>query len=226
MQKKETSWLERHITLHSYDDAKDERLNAASHLAGSAMSILAFVFVLFNLYRTDSVLFRSGLVIYALSNVLLYTASGLYHSLPAGDGKRICRVLDHCNIYFLIAGTYTPVLLYIGTSLAVKLTAMMWAIALVGVAFTIFFWGRLKPLHVVLYLLMGWAVVFFASDVIPLLPRHLVKYLVSGGLAYSFGVIFYAMKKIPHYHFIWHLFVLLGSALFYFGIISALLFKI
>lgn len=217
------NWLERHITLQNYDNRKAERENAATHFLGAALSLVGLVLILLTLPRIEAAPLRFGLVVFALSNLLLYTASGLYHALPAGNAKRICRILDHSNIYFLIAGTYTPILLYVGTPKTMWLTAFMWGVAALGVVFTLVFWGRLKPLHPILYILMGWTIVLFWDDVIPFLPSGLLlPCIVAGGVTYTIGVVFYAMKKLPHYHAIWHLFVLGGSIWFYVGIYGAL----
>lgn len=212
------NWLEQHITLQNYDDRKAERENAFTHFAGSILSLIGFIYILMSLDSMKDNAVRAGMIVFGLTNILLYTASGFYHWLPVSNAKRICRILDHSNIYFLIAGTYTPLLLYVGTSVTFFLTFFMWTIALLGVGFTLFFWGRFKPLHPVLYLVMGWMIVFFWSSVIPYLPQGVIKYLVTGGVIYSAGVIFYAMKKLPHYHAIWHLFVLAGSIVFYVGL--------
>lgn len=212
------NWLEQHITLQNYDDRKAEMENAFTHFAGSILALIGFIYILMSLDSMKDNAVRAGMIVFGLTNILLYTASGFYHWLPVSNAKRICRILDHSNIYFLIAGTYTPLLLYVGTPVTFFLTFFMWAIALLGVGFTLFFWGRLKPLHPVLYLVMGWMIVFFWSSVIPYLPQGVLKYLVTGGVIYSAGVIFYAMKKLPHYHAIWHLFVLAGSIVFYVGL--------
>ena len=198
------NWLEKHITLQNYDDRKAEMENAVTHFIGAGLSIIGFIMILFRLKEVGSTALKAGLVIFALSNILLYTASGLYHYLMPGNAKRICRILDHSNIYFLM-------------------TLFMWFIALCGVAFTLIFWGRLKPLHPILYLIMGWTIVFFWNDTVPYLPHNLIYFLIAGGVTYSLGVVFYAIKKIPHYHAIWHVFVLLGSIWFYIGIYSQLI---
>ncbi len=217
------NWLEKHITLQNYDDKKAERENAYTHFLGSFLSIIGFILVLLKFTPDTPAPLKAGFIIFALSNLLLYTASGLYHFLPKGNAKRVCRILDHSNIYFLIAGTYTPILLYVGSEKCVWLTAFMWAVAALGVCFTLIFWGRLKPLHPILYLLMGWCIVLFWNDVIPFVPHELIKYLIGGGITYSVGVIFYAIKKLPHYHAIWHMFVLAGSVWFYIGLYGTLL---
>lgn len=211
------SWLERHISLHTHDDAKAEQENALTHFAGAGLALIALVMIFVRLPSLHSAALRFGMVVYGCTMLLLYGASGLYHHLPVGDGKRFCRILDHSNIYFLIAGTYTPILLYIGSHKTVMIAWGIWLVAFAGVAFTLVFWGRLKPLHVVFYLAMGWMLVFFWNDIIPNLPYGLMRWILAGGITYTLGVIFYANKKIPHYHAIWHLFCVGGSLFFFIG---------
>ena len=99
------NWLEKHITLQNYDDRKAEMENAVTHFIGAGLSIIGFIMILFRLKEVGSTALKAGLVIFALSNILLYTASGLYHYLMPGNAKRICRILDDSNVYFLIAGS-------------------------------------------------------------------------------------------------------------------------
>lgn len=221
-QHKFTNWLENHITLHTYDDPRSERENAWTHILGTILSVVALVVILIRLPDMATYQLKVGTVIWGLTMILLYGASALYHSLPFGNAKRICRILDHSNIYFLIAGTYTPLMLYIGTPLTTRIIILVWAIALVGIVFTLIFWGKLKAVHVGLYLLMGWLIVFFWKDVVPYLPEGLIGWVIAAGLTYSIGVIFYASKRIPHYHAIWHFFCIGGSALFFFGYLFTL----
>ncbi|MGE4454295.1 MAG: hemolysin III family protein [Sphaerochaeta sp.] len=211
------AWLEAHITLHTYDDPKAEKENAVTHIVGAALALAALISILIKLPSLSSRSFQLGMVIWGLTMLLLYSSSALYHALPWGNGKRICRILDHSNIYFLIAGTYTPLMMYIATPEAYRITALVWTIAFVGILFTLLFWGKAKALHVLLYLAMGWLIVFFWKEIVPFIPSSLVKWIIAAGLTYSVGVIFYASKRIPHYHAIWHLFCIGGSALFYVG---------
>ena len=211
------NWLENHITLHSYDDPKAEYENAVTHVVGVGLAILALLMILSKLGQMQSTSLQIGMIIWGLTMILLYGASALYHALPHSNAKRICRILDHSNIYFLIAGTYTPLLLYVGSTQAMNILILVWGIALAGIVFTLVFWNRLKALHVTLYLLMGWLIIFFYKDIIPFLPASLLAWVIAAGLTYSLGVLFYANKRIPHYHAIWHLFCIGGSALFFFG---------
>jgi hemolysin III len=212
-----TRWLESHITLHNYDDARDEKLNSLTHVVGALLSVLALVAIFIKFPQIPSTAMRVGLVIWALTMILLYSASALYHALPHSNAKRVCRVLDHSNIYFLIAGTYTPMMLFVGTRTAHLVLALVWLLAVVGIILTLIFWGRYGAIHVGLYILMGWIVVFFARSLFPHMPSSLIKWVIAAGVTYTAGVIFYANKKIPHYHAIWHLFCIGGSALFFFG---------
>ena len=213
------NWLEQHITLQNYDDRKAERENAFTHFAGSFLALIGFIYILMSLDSMKDNAVRAGMIVFGLTNILLYTASGFYHWLPVSNAKRICRILDHSNIYFLIAGTYTPILMYIGTRECYMLLAFMYLIVASGITVTILFWEKLKVVHVILYLIMGWLCVFFSADIFPFIPSGIVKFLLLGGLSYTFGLVFYAVKKIPHYHGIWHVFVLLGSIFFYVGIL-------
>ncbi len=212
-----SAWLEQHITLHNYDDLKAERENSLTHVFGTILAVIALITILIKLPSLPSFGMKVGMVIWGFTMILLYGASALYHALPHGNAKRVCRIMDHSNIYFLIAGTYTPLMMYIGTPLAHRIIIAVWVIAFLGIAFTLVFWGKLKALHVILYLAMGWLIVFFWGDITPYLPANLTYWVIAAGLTYSIGTIFYASKRIPHYHAIWHFFCIGGSALFYFG---------
>lgn len=215
-------WLETHITLHEHDDSREEKANSLTHLVGAVLSACALVWVLFRLPGMSRPGLGAGALVYVLSMLLLYSASSLYHALPRNNWKRVCRILDHSNIYFLIAGTYTPVFMFLGSGTGRSLLLTVWAIAALGVVFTLVFWGRYGVLHVLLYLAMGWMIVFFGRDIIPLLPEGLMPWIIAGGVTYSAGTIFYAMKKLPFYHAVWHLFVLAGSILFFIGFAKTL----
>lgn len=216
------NWLERKISLPVLIHPEAEKENSISHGIAALMALVGLIYIFLNLNKVDAPNLKIGLVIFGLSNFLLYFASSLYHGLPKNNAKRICRILDHSNIYFLIAGTYTPLLLFVNTTKSIRLFYALWLIAILGVAFTLIFWGKLKPLHVILYLLMGWLVVFFGKEVIINLPKGMFQYVIVGGVLYSLGVIFYGFKKIPHGHLIWHLFCLAASLTFYIAILKYL----
>ncbi|MBI9097950.1 MAG: hemolysin III family protein [Spirochaetaceae bacterium] len=192
--------------------------NAITHLSGAVLSLVGMIFLIKAGLKSGDPVKTAGLVVFALSMVLLYSASGFYHLVKPSNFKRILRILDHSNIYFLIAGTYTPILIAVGSPFSFAFIAVVWAIALLGILFTLVFWGRFNFFHVILYLAMGWLVVFIWKPVIAVIPWTFVQWIIAGGLTYTTGTAFYSMKKLPYYHAIWHLFVLAGSLFFYIGI--------
>jgi hemolysin III len=153
--------------------------------------------------------------------VLLYLASTLYHALPVGRAKRVFRVIEHSAIFLLIAGTYTPFTLGVlrGT-LGWTLLGLVWGIAVAGV--TLKALNRLTHpvLTTGLYLLMGWLIVIAAEPLAASLPPSGLRWLVAGGLAYTIGVVFFALgSQLRYGHFIWHLFVMAGTACHYFAVL-------
>ncbi|MGI6466596.1 MAG: PAQR family membrane homeostasis protein TrhA [Sphaerochaetaceae bacterium] len=212
-----TTWLENHITLQKHSNQQYEKENAISHLVGSIASLvfLTIIIVRKNIY-TSSYTFW-GLIIYALANLLLYSSSTLYHHVEIGNLKRVLRLFDHVNIYILIAGTYTPLLMSIHSKESLQLTVIVWLVALIGIVLKVIFWGRYRVLHVLFYLLMGWMIIFFWPIVVPFLEPNLLKFVIAAGITYSLGVIFYALKKVKHSHLVWHIFCLVASTLFSIG---------
>ncbi len=217
------NWLERNICLPVLAHPEAEKENSLSHAFGAILSLIGLIYIVFNLDTVASFNLKIGLVIFAFANFLLYLSSTLYHGLPKNNAKRIFRILDHSNIYVLIAGTYTPLLLYVNSEKSINLFYFLWIIVLLGISLTIIFWGKFKILHVLFYLVMGWLIVFFWQDITPFLPKGLLTYVLTGGILYSLGVIFYALKKMPHNHLIWHIFCLVASLSFYIGILKYIL---
>ncbi|MBY8966342.1 hemolysin III family protein [Algiphilus sp.] len=152
--------------------------------------------------------------------ILLYTASTLYHSIPLPQTKSVLRVIDHASIYLLIAGTYTPfTLITLAGPWGWSLFGIVWGLAALGVAFKLFYTGRFEALSLIIYVAMGWCGVVAAQPLLDALPLPGLWLLLAGGLAYTGGVVFYAMKRLRYHHAIWHLFVLAGSVLHYFAVL-------
>ncbi len=211
-------WLEAHITLHNHDSRQEEAVNSITHAVGALLSLAGLVFMLIK--TVPSAVSRSvmGAVVFGSAMILMYTSSSIYHIIPPSNWKRFLRIMDHVNIYLLIAGTYTPICLAMNSPAGNQLLLLVWVIAFLGVIFKLVFWGRIKPLHTIIYILMGWLVVFYFEELKTHIPSGFLPWILSGGIAYTVGTIFYGIKKIPHYHAIWHSFVILGSACFYFGV--------
>jgi hemolysin III len=219
MNNNKPSWLESHISLHSYQNRSEELANGWTHLGGAFFSLIgAFILIRAGVLagRPREIV---GFSVFSASMFLLLTASGLYHLVPVSNLKRVLRILDHSNIYFLIAGTYTPLFVALNNQLSNRLLILIWGIAVGGIIFTLIFWGRYGFIHVFLYLAMGWMVVFIRDMVVDRIPVGMIKWIIAGGLSYTVGVVFYAVKKIPFGHAIWHLFVLGGCVCFYLGIL-------
>lgn len=159
-------------------------------------------------------------IIYGLAMILEYTASTLYHSIPHPKAKHVFKILDHAAIYLLIAGTYTPFCLVpLRDQGGIPLLITIWAIALAGMSFEAFWVYRPKWVSVVVYLIMGWMVVFSIGDLVNTLDPTGVWLLIGGGLCYTIGTAFYVLKKVPYLHAVWHLWVLAGTVLHYFSIL-------
>lgn len=162
--------------------------------------------------------------IYGTTLVLLYVASTLYHSIPLPRAKRVLRVLDHCAIYLLIAGTYTPfALVSLRGAWGWGLCAAVWALALAGVVFKSVATGRARIVSVLLYLVLGWAAVWVLEPLSRALPPRGLGLLLAGGVAYTVGIVFYAWRRLPYHHAIWHVFVLAGSILHFFAVLVSVI---
>ncbi|WP_338733607.1 PAQR family membrane homeostasis protein TrhA [Mangrovimonas cancribranchiae] len=189
----------------------EEKLNASTHAFGVLLGIVALiVMVVFQNNKTPWSLF--SVVVYGSSIIILFLASTLYHYSKRERIKYFYRILDHISIYLLIAGTYTPVcLIALEQSKGWSLFWWVWGIAAFGVGLKVFFTGKFEVFSVLLYLAMGWLVVFDFSFLSDTLGADGVLWLFVGGLAYTVGIIFYAIDRIPYNHVIWHLFVLVGA---------------
>jgi hemolysin III len=160
--------------------------------------------------------------IYGATLVLAYAASTIYHAIPAAlaTTKKVLRILDHSAIYLLIAGTYTPfALVNLRGKWGWSLLAVVWTLAVLGIVFKATLMGRLRVLSVFFYLLLGWLVVVAAKPLGQSVAAGGLALLVGGGIAYTAGVAFYAWRRLPYHHAIWHGFVLTGSVLHYFAIL-------
>lgn len=194
----------------------EEQLNAISHAFGALLGVVALVLlIVFETHKTDWSLF--SVIVYGCSIIVLFTASTLYHAVKREKLKHYFRIIDHIGIYLLIAGTYTPVLLItLEASLGWTLFWVVWGIAGFGVILKLFFTGRFNVFSTLLYLVMGWLIVFDFSTLSNLVDPNAILFLMAGGLAYTVGIVFYAIEKIPYNHVIWHLFVLAGAICHFF----------
>ncbi|WP_089603934.1 PAQR family membrane homeostasis protein TrhA [Acinetobacter piscicola] len=196
--------------IHVYPPL-EERINALSHAFGAILAAIATIFMLIKgSYLNDWQFF--GLAIYGLSMILLFASSAVYHFSVDEKKRQWYKKLDHTAIYYLIAGTYTPFLaIAIPTTKAHYLLIALWIIAAIGTLFKLIFIHRFEKISLIAYLVMGWLAVLVMDDMQRFLQPDALKLLIIGGLAYTIGALFYALKRVRYTHAIWHIFVLIGA---------------
>ena len=198
----------------------EEVFHSITHGIGSGLSIAGLTLLVVYAVLNGDIYKIISFSIFGASLVILYISSTLYHGLQQPRAKKIFKIFDHSAIYLVIAGTYTPFLLVgLRGTAGWTLLLIVWAIALIGITFKVFFIERFQILSVISYLLMGWLCVFVFREMFASIPIGGIIWLAAGGLLYTIGVIFYALQKIPYMHAIWHFFVLGGSICHYFAVL-------
>jgi len=201
----------------------EEITNAILHGIGLGLAIAALVVLVVFARTYGEGQHVVAFSIYGSTLVILYLASTLYHSFPRGKVKDIFRVLDHACVYLLIAGTYTPLtLIALQGRLGWTIFGVVWGIALVGIAFKIFFIKKFIVLSTLLYLAMGWLIVVAVKPLVASVNQTSLLFLLIGGLLYTVGTAFYGWQKMKYNHAVWHLFVLGGSICHFFTVIFLL----
>ena len=201
----------------------EEIFNTVSHIVGAAFGVIALVLtVVFSALR-GNVWSVVGSAIYGGSMIALYTVSSVYHGLRLNMGKRVMQVIDHCVIFLLIAGTYTPVLLggirNDSPAWCWSLFGTVWGCAVLGIVFTAIDMKRYEKLAMFLYLAMGWCIIMAIKPALASIPLPGLLWILAGGVAYTIGAGLYAMGARRRYiHSVFHLFVVAGSILQFFGI--------
>lgn len=191
---------------------KEELASAITHAGGVIASVAGGVVLITLAALSGSASQVVGASVFAASLVLLYSASTAYHIAIRDTLRRRLRVFDHCAIYILIAGTYTPfTLTVLRGPWGWTLLGIAWGLALAGIVFKLFFIGRFPRLSTALYIAMGWMVLVAAGPLVRSLDPAALAWLVAGGLAYTGGTAFYHSRRMPYAHAVWHLFVLAGS---------------
>lgn len=198
----------------------EEIANAVSHGVGAALSVAALVLLIVAAAGKGGGVYLLAALVYGIALLFEYLMSTLYHAIPARRAKRVFKVLDHSGIYVLIAATYTPFcLITLAPVGGYWLAAFVWAVAVAGVAAEAFWTYRPRWISAVLYVLMGWSVVAFIPQLMAALPTAGLVLVAAGGVCYTVGAVFYVLKKIPYMHFVFHLFVLMGSVLQFFAVL-------
>ena len=204
----------------------EEVANSVTHGVGLALSVIGLAVLIVFACLYGSALHIISCSIYGATLVLLYTASTLYHSFRSPRLKHIFKIIDHCSIYLLIAGTYTPfTLVMLRGGWGWSLFAVVWMLSFVGIIFKLFFVNRFMILSTIVYVLMGWLAIVAIKPMLVMIPSGCILWLLAGGLFYTVGVLFFAWHKIPYNHAIWHLFVVAGSVCHFFAVMLYVLPK-
>ncbi len=195
-----------------YYSPREERINIISHAVGFVLSIVASVFLVMHAILHGDVWHIVSFSIFGVSLIVLYAASTLYHSAKKSKLRSRLKIFDHASIYVLIAGTYTPfTLVTLSGSIGWVIFGISWGLALTGIILKFFFTGRYKLISTLMYIVMGWIIVFAIKPLIDNLPLEGLLWLIAGGISYTIGAILYSIKKIKFNHAIFHIFVLIGS---------------
>ncbi len=199
---------------------RGERFNAITHVVGSVLAVAGGSVAIALAARRGGASRIAAVAVYAAMLVILYLSSTLYHSLR-GAPKRVFDVFDHCAIYLLIAGTYTPfTLVTLGGKWGWWLFGVVWTLAILGVLKDILLHGRYRAVSIVLYTLMGWLILVASQPLSRAMPRPGILLLLAGGVVYTIGIGFFAMSnRVAHMHGVWHLCVLGGSVFHYVAVV-------
>ena len=209
------------IPLSPRQSLGEEIANSITHGTGVGLSIAALVILVVFAAKRSDVWKVVSFSIYGATLISMYLCSTLYHAFRNPKLKRFFRILDHSNIFLLIAGTYTP--FTIGTirgGWGWTLFGVIWGLAILGINLKIFALGKLKWLSILIYILMGWMILIAINPLRKTMDSTFLAWMLIGGACYTLGVLFYLFRKLPYHHSIWHLFVLGGSISHFFGMLS------
>ncbi len=204
----------------------EEIVNSITHGIGALLSIAALVLMIVFAAINGTAWHVVSVSIYGSTLFILYLMSTLYHAITNKKAKKVFKIIDHSSVYLLIAGTYTPYSLVVLRQDSYKgwvVFGVIWAMAILGITLYAVFKNRIKILNVISYVVMGWVIVFAFPDLLRIMTENNaiggIYWLFAGGIFYTVGVIFYAIKKVRYFHSIWHIFVLLGSICHFFSVL-------
>jgi hemolysin III len=198
----------------------EEIWHAITHGIGLLLSIIGLTVLVAYATLQGSVLTITSSAIFGATLIIMYGSSTLYHAITHTNIKKFFKQLDHASIYFLIAGTYTPVtLLAVGGTLGLVICSIVWSTAILGVFLKFAYPNRFEKFSLLLYLILGWIIVVATKTLFENMESGGLWLMLAGGLSYTFGIVFYIWKKLPFNHAIWHLFVLGGSIFHFFMVL-------
>lgn len=197
-----------------------EITNSITHGIGILFGLASIPLLTAMAIRGNNIHAIVGASIYGFCFLMLFTFSTLYHGFQQPKVKQVLQIFDHISIYFLIAGTYTPFLLsYLFNSTGITMLCILWALALIGIFFKIYFINRFNIVSTIIYLLMGWMMIWSGKSFFISMPLSVVIMIIIGGLLYTIGVVFYLLEKWKWHHAVWHLFVLAAAICHYVAVL-------
>ena len=197
----------------------EELANFISHAAGGVLSVAALVILIIRAVSLGNTLDIVSFTIFGAALVLMYTTSSIFHALKWNKAKEIFEILDHSVIYVLIASTYTPFLLIVvGGKEGITLLVIEWLICILGIVFKSFFVQKFVVFSTLLYIIMGWLVVFVWNDLLANISDLSLFFLILGGILYTIGTLFYMWRLFKYHHLVWHIFVIFGSIAHFFAV--------
>jgi hemolysin III len=201
-------------------DLRLEIANSITHGIGIIFGIAALPVLSALAATKDNTIAVVGAAVYGFCFLLLFSMSTLYHAFQHPRAKKVLHVFDHISIYFLIAGTYTPFLLnYMLNARGITMLCVLWGLTLLGMVFKVFFTGKFNFMSTLVYVGMGWILVFSGREFFNTIPASVLTMIVIGGVLYTTGVLFYLWEKLYYHHVIWHLFVLSAAICHYVAVL-------
>ncbi|MDQ6845808.1 MAG: hemolysin III family protein [Bacteroidota bacterium] len=201
----------------------EENVNAVTHGLGVILSLIFMPFLIIKALHSQDVLMVWGVSVFSFGMLAVYMSSTIYHSLREPKLKRLANIVDHISIFFLIGGTYTPIILhYIPERTATVFLTVQWSVIFAGIVLKLFFTGKYEWLSVSLYIVLGWMLVFVIKPLIITMPSNIFFWIIAGGVCYTFGVVFYVLENKKHAHNIWHCFVLAGTILHFIAVYKSI----
>lgn len=202
---------------------KEELANGISHILGVLFCLVGMPVLIAKTREQHNLITESSVILFGVGMILVYSFSSLYHLAQKEKRKQLFKIADHISIYYLIAGTYSPLMvIFLSKETALVFLGIMWFAVLLGTFFKIFYVDRFKFISVALYLLMGWMIVFVIKPLWGVIPLPVFWWILAGGLSYTVGVYFYIKSYKSYFHTVWHFFVLLGTVSHYVAILKSL----
>ncbi len=201
----------------------EELANGISHILGILFCLTAMPFLIAKAFEQHNLIIESSVIIFGIGMLLVYSFSSLYHLTQKEKTKQFFKIADHVSIFYLIAGTYSPLMvIYLEKEIAFVFLGFLWSIVLFGAFFKIFYVDRFKVVSMVLYMLMGWMIVFVIRPLWEVIPLNVFWWILAGGLSYTLGVYFYLKSYKNYFHAVWHFFVLFGTIFHYVAVLQSL----